>query len=352
MSGYIEYGEPFWTGFRNAKEIIGGEPPPPEMQHLLAIATMSTTWLYDVEDMGDPILTIAQGGHWPRLSPDGEWLLVGQNLYSTRSGDLLDTVPTAFSHSTSFSHDRSMAVIIVGNTPTLVSTDDWQPLLGAPSLSGYAMGSVGEYALLARNTFAEGDKYLVHTTSAPSEILLDITDFSWKSYANIPNHHFTTGTACTAANGNLIARAGQSVGYYPIDAIGEDLSPYFIDSPTASFVSIMPGGLLIATGARGDGYSGRNGGFNIYNPSDGMDIVFSGTIAGYPFGGFPGRATQVEFTTNGEYFIASEGMQYDVYLGSGRLLAYRTADWSPATIPVSMGVVAVDVASRILQRTE
>lgn len=352
MSEYIEYGEPFWTGFRNAKEIIGGEPPPPEMQHLLAIATMSTTWLYDVEDMGDPVLTIAQGGHWPRLSPDGEWLLIGQNLYSTRSGDLLDTVPTAFSHSTSFSHDRSMAVIVVGNSSTLVSTDDWQPLLGAPSLDGHATGSVGEYTSLARNTFTEGDKYLVHTASRPSQLLLDLTDFSWKSYANIPTYLFSTGTNCTAANGNLIASAGQTVGYYPIDAVGEDLSPYFADSANAKFVSIMPDGHLIATGARGDGYSGRDGGFNVYNPSDGMDIVFSGDIAGYPFGGFPGRAAQVEFTTNGEYFIASEGMQLGDYLGSGQLLAYHTADWSPATLPVSTGVVAVDVASRILQRTE
>ena len=345
---------PFWQAFLRSREI--DICPPADPQHFVALATDTETTVYEVGDLTTAIATLPVGGQRPVFSPDGEWLLIATTLYETRAWTIIDTVPNLHSGNVSFSVDRAMAALVPAgeNTPVLVSTADWLPVAGAPTLSGYSFLSSGAlYA--ARCVFTPDGKYLVNCASSPSKGLLDLATLSFVSVADFaPPGRFSSGVADTAAAGGVVAYTVPAAGPHPYrlaDPISASTATWLDSGSQAVSVAVSPDGALIGYDTRGDGYTfdgvGYNGGFQV-RPTDDATTngpVFSGEAAGLPFGGSPRRARQAGFSTDGALFAAGEG-ESTATGANGALLFYTVGTWAPVTPPISTGVVGFDFAAR------
>jgi len=346
---------PFWQAFLRSREI--DICPPADPQHFVALATDTETTVYEVGDLTTAIATLPVGGQRPVFSPDGEWLLIATTLYETRAWTIIDTVPNLHSGNVSFSVDRAMAALVPAgeNTPVLVSTADWLPVAGAPTLSGYSILISGALYAAARCVFTPDGKYLVNCASRPSNGLLDLATLSFVSVVDFaPAGRFTNGVGCTAAAGGVVAYTVGSVGPHPYrlaDPISASTATWLDSGAQAVSVAVSPDGALIGYDARGGGFTvdgvGYNGGF-LVRPTDDATTngqVFSGEAAGLPFGGSPRRARQAGFSTDGALFAAGEG-ESTATGANGALLFYTVGTWAPVTPPISTGVVGFDFAAR------
>jgi WD40 repeat protein len=325
--------------------------------HFLALSTSTQTTIYEVDNLTTAIATLPVGGQRPVFSPDGEWLLIASTLYETRTWTVIDTVPNLHSGNVSFSVDRAMAALVPAgeNTPVLVSTADWLPVAGAPTLSGYSFLISGALYAAARCVFTPDGKYLVNCASSTSKGLLDLATLSFVSMVDfVPDSRFTNKTGNTAAVGEVVAYTVGSSGPHPYrlaDPISASTATWFDSGAQAYSVAISPDGTLIGYDTRGSGYTidgvGYNGGFQV-RPTDDATVngqVFSGEAAGLPFGGFPRRARQAGFSTDGALFAAGEG-ESTATGANGALLFYTVGTWAPVTPPISTGVVGFDFAAR------